>query len=113
MEAEHTTPTTPAQPVAEPVAQVMPGWSLHWIGSEPIAHICARHPELRIGTKLYTIAPAASGARDALLAQARCVLAMMEKVPAAGDALLPEVRDLFTEIEVMRDTIARAEWEAS
>lgn len=43
---------------AEPVAEVMSGWSLAWVGREPLAAICARHPELRIGSKLYTAAPA-------------------------------------------------------
>ena len=37
----------------EPVAEVGPAWSLVWVSREPIAHILARHPEVRIGTKLY------------------------------------------------------------
>lgn len=41
-------------PVDEPVAEVGPAWSLVFVGAEPIAKICQRHPELRIGTKLYT-----------------------------------------------------------
>lgn len=38
----------------EPVAVVMPGWSIAWAGVEPIATLLARHPDVRIGTKLYT-----------------------------------------------------------
>lgn len=43
-----------------------------------------------------------------LLAQVKCVIAMMEKVPVAGDALGQEVRDLFMEINVLRAAIAKA-----
>ena len=38
----------------EAVAEVGPGWTLRLVGSTPIAELCRRHPELRIGTKLYT-----------------------------------------------------------
>jgi len=50
----------PAQPApqSEPVAEVMSGWVLAWAGSEPIAHLLARHPTVRIGSKLYTAPPA-------------------------------------------------------
>ena len=37
----------------EPVAEVCSGWTLRWIGAEPIAHLLARHPGVRIGTFLY------------------------------------------------------------
>jgi hypothetical protein len=39
--------------VNEPVAEVGPGFSLVWVGAKPIAQILARHPGVRIGTKLY------------------------------------------------------------
>jgi hypothetical protein len=53
-------PAAPApQRADEPVAEVMPGWSIAWVGSEPIATLLARHPEVRIGTKLYTASPTA------------------------------------------------------
>jgi hypothetical protein len=35
------------------VAEVMPGWVLAWAGREPIATLLARHPSVRIGSKLY------------------------------------------------------------
>ncbi len=48
----------PAQPPqAEPVAEVGPVWSLVWAGQEPLATLLARHPTVRIGTKLYAAQP--------------------------------------------------------
>lgn len=47
------------QQPAEAVAEVGPAWSLRYVGQQPIAEICRRHPELRIGTKLYTTPPPA------------------------------------------------------
>ena len=38
----------------EAVAEVGPGWTLRLVGATPIAEFFRRHPELRIGTKLYT-----------------------------------------------------------
>lgn len=43
--------------VTIPVAEVVSGWSIVWVGCEPIATVLARHPEIRIGSKLYS-APA-------------------------------------------------------
>jgi hypothetical protein len=37
----------------EPVAEVMSGWSIAWAGREPLATVLARHPSVRIGSKLY------------------------------------------------------------
>ena len=52
---QHSAAAAP-EPVAsdEHVAEVMSGWVLAWAGSEPIAHLLARHPSVRIGSKLYT-----------------------------------------------------------
>lgn len=35
-------------------AEVSSGWSIVWTGSEPIASVLARHPGVRIGSRLYT-----------------------------------------------------------
>lgn len=40
-------------PATEHVAEVGPGWLLTWAGAEPLAHLLARHPSVRIGSKLY------------------------------------------------------------
>lgn len=40
----------------EAVAEVCAGWDIRWVGSEPIAALLAKHPDVRIGTKLYTLA---------------------------------------------------------
>ena len=37
----------------EPVAEVLSGWQIVWVGNEPLAHVLARHPGVRIGSKLY------------------------------------------------------------
>ena len=51
-------PQPPAeQQGAEPVAEVCSGWALHWAGNEPLATLLARHPNVRIGTKLYAAQP--------------------------------------------------------
>jgi hypothetical protein len=53
-------PVHPPAPVpapvqaGDPVAEVCSGWRIAFVGSEPIAAVLARHPEVRIGTKLYT-----------------------------------------------------------
>ncbi len=55
--APQAAPLAP-EPV-EHVAEVMSGWVLAWAGQEPIAHLLARHPGVRIGSKLYATPPAA------------------------------------------------------
>lgn len=45
-----------------------------------------------------------------LIEQARSVVGHLEKVPAAGDAFGPEVRDLFAEIELLRAALPADEY---
>lgn len=68
-------PAAPVLAQGEPVAEVMSGWTLVWVGREPLATICAAHPELRIGSKLYTrpAAPAAPVNAEMLAALKRLV----------------------------------------
>lgn len=37
----------------KPVAEVCAGWTIRWVGSEPIATILGRNPSVRIGTMLF------------------------------------------------------------
>jgi hypothetical protein len=53
-------------PRAEPVAEVCAGWTIRWVGAEPIATLLARHPNVRIGTKLYASSPGAAEAGEAV-----------------------------------------------
>lgn len=53
------------QPQAEPVAEVGPCFSLVWAGQEPVATLLARHPGVRIGSKLYAAPPAPAHEADA------------------------------------------------
>ena len=88
----------PALP--EPVAEVMSGWVIAWIGAEPIAHLLARHPEVRIGTKLY------SGA--ALATQAEAHAAELASVRVSREHIMAGL--LATEEELLntRDSLAEA-----
>jgi hypothetical protein len=57
IDAAQPPPPPAEQQGAEPVAEVCSGWALHWAGNEPLATLLARHPNVRIGTKLYAAQP--------------------------------------------------------